>query len=84
MLAHGGATHWSLTDTGGGYNLEDVGFLYHTPRSSWSTVIHFSPKGHARSQIIQAQHKALAIKIKAPSCRVASMPLDLYWAYNYA
>jgi hypothetical protein len=32
----------------------------------------------------ESHHKRLAIKIKAPSRRVASMPLDLYLAYNYA
>jgi hypothetical protein len=40
--------------------------------------LHFSLKGPARSQVIQAQHKPLAIKIKAPSRWVTSMPLDLY------
>jgi hypothetical protein len=46
--------------------------------------LHFPPKGPARSQVKQAQHKPLAIKIKAPSRRVVSMPLDLYRTYNCA
>jgi hypothetical protein len=34
-------THQSLTDTGGGYNLEGAGFPRTTPRPSQSTVFHF-------------------------------------------
>jgi hypothetical protein len=79
-----GPTHRSLTDIGGGYNLRGAGFPHHTHRRSRPTVIHYPHKGPARSQVIQAQHKPLAIKIKAPSRRVASMPLDLYRTYNCA
>jgi hypothetical protein len=70
-----GSTHRSLTDTGRGNNLGGASFPHHTPRSM---ILHFPPKGAARSQVIQAQHKSLAIKITTPSHRVASMPLDLY------
>jgi hypothetical protein len=36
-----GPTHWSLTDTGGGYNLEGADFPYTTPRPSQLTVSPF-------------------------------------------
>jgi hypothetical protein len=45
-------THQSLTDTGGGYNLEDVILPYHTLQPSQPTVLRFSPKGPAWSQVI--------------------------------
>jgi hypothetical protein len=44
-----GPTHQSLTNTGGGYSLEGVGFPYTTPRPSQSTVLPFSSRGPARS-----------------------------------
>jgi hypothetical protein len=37
-----GATHRSLTNTSGGYNLEGVGFPHHTPRPSKPMVLRFS------------------------------------------
>jgi hypothetical protein len=36
-----GSTHRSLTNTGGGYNLEGVGFLHITPRPFQPTVLTF-------------------------------------------
>jgi hypothetical protein len=44
-----GSTHQSLTNTGGCYNLGGASFPHHTPRPSQPTVLHFSPKGPARS-----------------------------------
>jgi hypothetical protein len=52
-----GPTHRSLTDTGGGYNLGGADFPYLTPRPSQPMVLCFPPKGPARSQVIQTQHK---------------------------
>jgi hypothetical protein len=46
------STPQSLTDTGGGYNLERAGFSHHTPQPSQLTVLRFPPKGPARSQVI--------------------------------
>jgi hypothetical protein len=46
-----GPTHWSLTDTGGGYNLGGASFPYHTPWPSQPTVLRFPPKGPAQSQV---------------------------------
>jgi hypothetical protein len=46
-------THWSLTDTGGGYSLEGAGFLYTTPRPSQPTVLPFPPKGPTGLQFNQ-------------------------------
>jgi hypothetical protein len=46
-----GPTHRSLTDTGGGYSLEGVGFSHTTPRPSQSTVLPFPPTGPARSPV---------------------------------
>jgi hypothetical protein len=37
-----GATHRSLTNTSGGYNLEGVSFPHHTPRPSKPMVLRFS------------------------------------------
>jgi hypothetical protein len=54
-----GPTHRSLTDTGGGYNLGGASFPHHTSWPSKSIVLHFPPKGPARSQVIQSQHKPL-------------------------
>jgi hypothetical protein len=34
-------THWSLTDIGGGYNLEGAGLPHHTPQPSQLTVSTF-------------------------------------------
>jgi hypothetical protein len=48
-----GPTHWSLTDTDGGYNLGDAGFPPHTAQPSHPTVLHFPPKGPTRSQVNQ-------------------------------
>jgi hypothetical protein len=45
-------THQSLIDTGGGYNLEGVGFPHHTTWHSQLTVLRFSPKCSIRSQVI--------------------------------
>jgi hypothetical protein len=46
-----GCTHQSLTDTGGGYSLEDVSFPHITPRPSQPAVLPFSPKGPIRSPV---------------------------------
>jgi hypothetical protein len=46
-----GPTHRSLTDTGGGYSLQGVGFPHATPRPSQPMVLPFPPKGPTRSQI---------------------------------
>jgi hypothetical protein len=46
-----GPTHRSLTDIGGGYSLEGVGFPHTTPRSSQPTVLPFPPKGPAQSPV---------------------------------
>jgi hypothetical protein len=48
-----GSTHRSLTDTGGGYNLRGVGLPHHTPQPFQPMVLHFPPKGPARSQVIK-------------------------------
>jgi hypothetical protein len=48
-----GATHWSLTDTGEGYNLGDASLPHLTPWPSQLMVLHFPPKGPAWSQVIQ-------------------------------
>jgi hypothetical protein len=52
-----GPTHWSLTDTGGDYILGGVGFPHTTPRPSQPMILHIPPKGPARSQVIQSEHK---------------------------
>jgi hypothetical protein len=49
ILAHRGPTHRSLTDTGGGDNLEGADFPHSTTRPSQPTVLPFPPKGLARS-----------------------------------
>jgi hypothetical protein len=41
ILAHGGPTHRSLTDTGGGYSLEGVHFPHTTLQPSQSTIFTF-------------------------------------------
>jgi hypothetical protein len=46
-----GPTHRSLTNTGGGYNLGGVDLPHHTPRPSQSTILRFSPKSLAWSQV---------------------------------
>jgi hypothetical protein len=51
-----GTTHRSLTDTCGGYNLGGADFPHLSPRPSQLMVLHFPPKGSARSQVIQSQH----------------------------
>jgi hypothetical protein len=43
--------HRSLTNTGGGYNLGGVSLPHHTPQPSQPTILHFSPKGPALSQV---------------------------------
>jgi hypothetical protein len=89
-----GATDQSLTDTGGGYNLGGVGLPHHTPRPSQLTVLHFPPKGPARSQVINYQHKPLAILrvkhliAKWSPCHsiyteLTTMPSSIVTAYNY-
>jgi hypothetical protein len=77
-----GLTHWSLTDTSGGYNLGGADFLHTTPWPSQPMVSTFHLRAPP-SLRLSIQHKPLAIKSKTPSRRVASMPLDLYRAYNY-
>jgi hypothetical protein len=61
-----GPTHRSLNDTSGGYNLRGAGFSHLTPRPSQPTVLHFSPKGLTRSQVIQSQHKPLVKWCETP------------------
>jgi hypothetical protein len=46
-----GPTYQSLTDTGGGYNLRGADLLHHTPRPFQPRILHFPPKGTARSQV---------------------------------
>jgi hypothetical protein len=46
-----GPTHQFLTNTCEGYNIRGAGLPYHTPRSSQSTVLRFSPKGPTWSQV---------------------------------
>jgi hypothetical protein len=42
----------SLNNTGKGYNLGGDGFPHITPRPFQPTILHFSPKGPAQSQVI--------------------------------
>jgi hypothetical protein len=49
-----GPNHRSWTDTGEGYNLGGVGLPYHTVRPSQPMILHFPPKGPARSQVNQS------------------------------
>jgi hypothetical protein len=55
ILAHGGSTHWSLTDTGGGYNLRGAG-LPHTHSPTFPTsCLHFflmAPPGLHFNQVL--------------------------------
>jgi hypothetical protein len=51
-----GATHRPLTDTGGEYNLGGARLPHHTPWPSQQTVLHFPPKGPARSQVNQSNN----------------------------
>jgi hypothetical protein len=44
-----GPTHWSLTDTGTGYNLGGAGLPHHTPQPSQPMILYFLPKGPTRS-----------------------------------
>jgi hypothetical protein len=53
ILAHGGSIHRSLTDTGMGYNLDGADFSHTTPRPFQPTVLPFSHKSSARSQVKQ-------------------------------
>jgi hypothetical protein len=46
-----GSTHRSLTNTGGGYNLEVASFPYFTSRPSQPMVLPFPPTGPARSAV---------------------------------
>jgi hypothetical protein len=46
-----GATHRSLTDIGGGYNLGGVGLPHTTPRPFPTNYLHFPTKGPARSPV---------------------------------
>jgi hypothetical protein len=43
--------HWSLNNTGGGYNLEGAGLPHHTPRPSQPMVLYLPPKGPTWSQV---------------------------------
>jgi hypothetical protein len=61
-----GPTHRSLTDTSRVYNLGGASFPCHTPWPSQSTVLRFPPKGPARSQVIQSQHKPLVQWCETP------------------
>jgi hypothetical protein len=47
-----GSTHWSLTNTNGGYNLGGADLPHHTPQPSQPMVLHYPPMGPARSQVI--------------------------------
>jgi hypothetical protein len=47
-----GPTHRSLTDTSRRYNLGGADLPHTTPRSFQPIILHFSPKGPARSQVI--------------------------------
>jgi hypothetical protein len=44
-------THWSLTNTGGGYNREGVNFPHTTLRLFQPMALPFPPKGPARSPV---------------------------------
>jgi hypothetical protein len=56
-----GPTHWSLTNIGEGYNLGGASLPQITPWPSQLTVLHFPPKGPARSQVI---NQIIAIGLK--------------------
>jgi hypothetical protein len=71
-----GPTHQSLTDTGEGYNLGGAGFRHTTPRPSQPMVLHFSPKGPARSQVIQSQQK--------PLVKWCETPITDPWSFDHS
>jgi hypothetical protein len=72
-----GPTHWSLTDTGGGYNLRGAGFPHTTPRPSQLPISPF-PKGLARSQIIQTTFINWTGEGTSPKSHEWKPPLDFY------
>jgi hypothetical protein len=71
-----GPTHRSLTNTCGGHNLGGVSFPYHTPQPSQPTVLRFPPKGPARSQVIQSQHKPLE--------KWCETPITNPWSFDHS
>jgi hypothetical protein len=74
-----GPIHRSLTDTGGGYNIGGVDFPYHTVRPSQPTVLHFSPKGPTRYQVIHSTITNWTWKGRNPKSRMWEPPLDFYY-----
>jgi hypothetical protein len=73
-----GATHHSLTDTSGGYNLGGVGLPHQTSRPSEPTVLHFPPKGLARSQVIHPTITNWSKEGTNPTSHEWEPPLDFY------
>jgi hypothetical protein len=81
-----GATHRSLTDTGGGYNLEGASFLCTTPRPSRPAVSPFhirAPPGLQFNQVSTTKPKCLVLKnIWLPRDLLTTRPSTV--AYIYA
>jgi hypothetical protein len=73
-----GSTHWSLTDTGEGYNLGGVGLPHHTPWSSQPTVLCFSPKGPPRPQVKQSSITNWTKREINPNLMSGTPRLDFY------
>jgi hypothetical protein len=73
-----GPTHRSLTNIDEGYNLKGTDLLYHTPQPFQPTVLPFSPKGPAQSQVINLTITSWTRdEINPKSCEWKP-PLDFY------
>jgi hypothetical protein len=88
------STHQSLTDTDRSYNHKGAGLPHPTSQPSQPMVLHFPPKGPARSKVIKYQHKPLAIlRVKhlaaewppfhLISTELTTMPSSMLTAFNY-
>jgi hypothetical protein len=71
-----GLTHWSLTDMGRGYNIEDASFQYTTPRPSQLAVSPF----HVRAPLGLQLNYEPSIK---PNFKFKK-PMATPWSFDYS
>jgi hypothetical protein len=74
-----GSIHRSLTDTSGSYSLEGAGLPHYTSRPSQPMVLHFLPKGLARSQVLHPTITKWSQEGTNPKSHEWVPPLNFYW-----
>jgi hypothetical protein len=71
-----GPTHWSLTDSGGGYNLKGAVFSHTTLRPSQPAVFTFHQRARSVSSLIKFYQLNQSLSLRTYGHHVVFQPLD--------